>query len=109
MDVECGNVKYIPTAAHYNSGDVLFFPRPIRVRISRATIHFFSCFSFCLTKAYNFCHQVALVGGPMRRDVAIRWTNRKRDGTVWHVPLRLTNAQNSRMLLTMNMMSDDVS
>ena len=77
MDVECGNVKYIPTAAHYNSGDVLFF-------------------------------QVALVGGPMRRDVAIRWTNRKRDGTVWHVPLRLTNAQNSHMLPTTIAMSNDV-
>ena len=33
---------------------------------------------FCLTKAYNLCHQVALVDRPMRREVAIRWTNRKR-------------------------------
>ena len=23
------------------------------------------------------------VDGPMRREVAIRWTNRKRDGAVW--------------------------
>ena len=26
---------------------------------------------------------MALVDGPMRREVAIRWTNRKRDGAVW--------------------------
>ena len=37
---------------------------------------------FCLTKAYNLCHQVALVDRPMRRDVAIRWTNRNRAGVV---------------------------
>ena len=59
-----------------------FFPRPIRLRISRATIYFllFPYFlrHFCLTKAYNLCHQVALVDRPMRREVAIRWTNRKR-------------------------------
>ena len=43
---------------------------------------FFILFShtFCLTKAYNICHQGALVDGP--REVAIRWTNRKRDGAV---------------------------
>ena len=46
----------------------------------------------------------------MRREVAIRWTNRKRDGAeMGHVPLRLTNAQNSRMLQTMIAMSKDVS
>ena len=26
---------------------------------------------------------MALVNGPMRREVAIRWTNRKRAGAVW--------------------------
>ena len=68
----------------FNMGQ--FFPRPIRLRISRATIHFFIFVvvsqTFCLTKAYNLCHQVALVDGPMRREVAIRWTNRKRAGVV---------------------------
>ena len=62
-----------------------------------------------MTKAYNICHQVALVDGPMRREVAIRWTNRREMEKFGHVPLILTNAQNSRMLLTMNVMSDDVS
>ena len=51
---------------------LVFFPRPIRLRINRATIYFSSYFlhqTFCLTKAYNFCHQVALVDGPMRREL----------------------------------------
>ena len=39
--------------------------------------------TFCLTKAYNLYHQVTLVEGPMRREVAIRWTNRTRGGAVW--------------------------
>ena len=54
--------------------------------LGRGFRDFRPCFfsqTFCLTKAYNFCHQVALVDGPMRRDVAIIWTNRKRDGAVW--------------------------
>ena len=32
-------------------------------------LFFFSFKTFCLTKAYNFCHQVALVDGPMRREL----------------------------------------
>ena len=48
-----------------------FFPRPIRLRISRPRIHFFIIFSsdFCLTRAYNFCHQVVLVDVPMTRTM----------------------------------------
>ena len=71
----------------------------------RKTCVFFSQ-TFCLTKAYNFCHQVALVApvdGPMRRQLAIRWTTRKRVGAVWAC------AQNSRMLPTTLAMSDYVS
>ena len=59
-----------------NSQIWLFFPRPIRLWISRATIHFFKIIlfsqTFCLTKAYNFFHKVALVApvdGPMRSRV----------------------------------------
>ena len=46
------------------------FPSAYSLRISQATIYFFLLFSqlVYLTKAYNLCHQVA-----------IRWTNEKRD------------------------------
>ena len=81
----------------------IFFPRPIRLRISRATIYFLFPFflrHFCLTKAYNLCHQVALVDRPMRREVAIRWTNRKRAASSLGKCHSDWNAQNSPMLPT---------
>ena len=80
----------------------VFFPRPIRLLISRATIYFYFYFllqTFCLTKAYNFCHQVALVDGLMRREVAIRWTNEKRAGAVWACAIQIDNAQKSKIFL----------
>ena len=89
-----------------------FFPRPIRLRISRATIHFFFLFflrHFCLRKAYNLCHQVALVDRPMRREVAIRWTNRKRAASSLGKCHSDWNTQNSPMLPTTIAMSNDVS
>ena len=64
---------------------------------------------FCLTKAYNLCHQVALVDRPMRREVAIRWTNRKRAASSLGKCHSDWNAQNSPMLPTTIAMSDDVS
>ncbi len=34
-------------------------------------------------KQLHLAHFLKLVDGPMRREVTIRWTNRKRDGAVW--------------------------
>ena len=72
-------------------------------------VSFFFLRHFCLTKAYNLCHQVALVDRPMRREVAIRWTNRKRAASSLGKCHSDWNAQNSPMLPTTIAMSDDVS
>ena len=52
-------------STQYHQG--MFFPRHIRLAKQQSTFFLFSQL-VCLTKAYNFCHQVA-----------IRWTIEKRD------------------------------
>ena len=64
---------------------------------SNNPLFYFLLKTFCLTKAYNFCHQVALVDGLMRRGVAIRWTNEKRARAVWECAIQIDNTQKSRI------------
>ena len=57
--------KWTCKSTQYHQG--MFFPRHIRLAKQQSTFFLFSQLVY-LTKAYNLCHQVA-----------IRWTNEKRD------------------------------